>query len=75
LLRFGVLAAIAGPFTANLLLDPPQSWVLGEWTGAVTPFVVLVLAGAAVFAFRTALGARAYPRRRAALEPSSSRPS
>jgi hypothetical protein len=75
MLRFGVLAAIAGPFTVNLLLAPPQTWALGSWVGAATPLVLLVLVALAVFAFRTALGSRSRPRRLAGTEPSSSRPS
>ena len=57
LLRFGVLAAIAGPFTANVLLGLPQSWALGAWTGSATALVAPLLAALAVLAFRTALGA------------------
>ena len=59
LLRFGVLAAIAGPFTVNVLSAPPQTWALGGWTGSATALVAPLVAALAVFALRTALGAGA----------------
>jgi hypothetical protein len=69
LLRVGVLAAIAGPFTANLLLGPPHTWALGSWMGSATAVVVPLLLVLALFAFRTALGGHTGLRR-----PSPRRP-
>jgi hypothetical protein len=72
MLRFGVLAAIAGPFTVNLLLGPPLTWSLGSWLGAATPLVLITYFAVAILAFRTAVGSHARPARTRAAEPNSS---
>ena len=72
LLRFGVLAVIVGIYTANLLLHPNHSWAFGSWTASATPFLLLLLVGLALFAFRTALGGRAVLRGLTGPDPSSS---
>jgi tRNA A-37 threonylcarbamoyl transferase component Bud32 len=56
LLRFGVLAAITGVYTVALLSVPPQSYDLGEWTGAATAYVLPLLIVLAVLAFRSSVG-------------------
>jgi serine/threonine-protein kinase len=62
LLRFGVLSAIVGVYTVDLLLGPPQSTDPGSWTASATVVVVPLLLLLAVAAFRIALGGS--PRRR-----------
>ncbi len=74
LLRFGVLSAIVGAYTLDLLLGPPQSTELGSWTASATLVVVPLLLLLAVAAFRTALGGRP-GRRHVASDAPSSRPS
>jgi serine/threonine-protein kinase len=57
LLRFGVLAAIAAVFTADMLLGPSPIYAGEAWTGT-TAFVVLpFLLGLAWTAYQTATGA------------------
>jgi Protein kinase domain len=75
LLRLGVLAAIAGIYTVELLIAPPHSYDLGEWTGAATALVLPLLIGLAVLAFRSALGGHTGLRQYASGEPSSLPPS
>jgi hypothetical protein len=74
LLRFGVLAAITGAFTADLLGGPPQSVDAGSWTGSATLVIVPLLLLLAVAAFRTAIGGQLGLKRYLAGEASSSRP-
>jgi serine/threonine-protein kinase len=75
LLRFGVLAAIVGPFVVNVLLASYRTYALGSWLGAGTlPSIAVVLALAA-FGLRTALGGHSGIRRYVVGDPSSSRPS
>jgi serine/threonine-protein kinase len=56
LLRFGLLAAIAGPFLCDTLLIAPLTTDLGTWFAGPTLFAVLIVAVVAVAAFRTAQG-------------------
>jgi hypothetical protein len=58
LLRFGVLAGCTGIYTIGLLAIAPQSYALGEWTGAATAIVLPLLIVLAVLAFRNAIGGR-----------------
>jgi hypothetical protein len=58
LLRFGVLAAIVGPFTVNLLAAMPHSTEVGRFTGSATAVVVPLMLVIAVLAFRSSLGGR-----------------
>ena len=74
LLRFGVLAAITGAFSADLLGGPPQSVDAGSWTGSATLVIVPLLLLLAVAAFRTAIGGQLGLKRYFASEASSSRP-
>ncbi len=52
LLRFGVLSAIVGVYTLNLLIGPPQSTDPGSWTASATVVVVPLLLLLAVAAFQ-----------------------
>jgi hypothetical protein len=58
LLRFGLLSAIAGIYTLDLLLGCPHSTDPGSWTASATLVVVPLVLVLAAVAFRTALGAR-----------------
>lgn len=71
LLRVGVLSAIVGAYTVDLLLGPPQSTDPGSWTASATVVVVPLLLLIAVAAFRTALGGSPGRRYVAADSPSS----
>jgi len=73
LLRFGLLAACAGPFFANCLNAFPLTTDLGSWYAGPTLTVLPVVAVLAVLAFRTALGGSGL-RRYLAGEAASSRP-
>jgi len=55
LLRFGVLSAIAGVYTLNLLLACPHATDPGSWTASATLVVVPLLLLLAMAAFRTAV--------------------
>jgi hypothetical protein len=59
LLRFGVLSAIAGAFTADILLGMPLLPDPGHWTGSATLVVVPLLVLLALQAFRMAIGGTA----------------
>jgi hypothetical protein len=59
LLRFGVLSAIAGAFTADILLGMPLLPDLGRWTGSATAVVVPLLLLLAVRSFRSAVAGTA----------------
>jgi hypothetical protein len=59
LLRFGVLSAIAGAFTADILVAMPLLPAPGHWTGSATVAVVPLLALLAVWAFRSSVGGTA----------------
>jgi serine/threonine-protein kinase len=59
LLRFGVLSAIAGAFTADVLIAMPLLPHLGRWTGSATLLVVPLLVVLAVAAFRIAVAGTA----------------
>ncbi|MGE5126585.1 MAG: serine/threonine-protein kinase [Betaproteobacteria bacterium] len=74
LLRFGVLAAIAGAFTVDLLAGIPESIDATSWTGSATLVVVPLLALVAVAAFRSATSGSLGLKRYVAGEASSSRP-
>ena len=64
LLRFGVLSAIAGFFTLDLLIDLPLLPDPGSWMGSAAVLVVPLLILLAVLAFRSALGGTApFPAR------------
>ncbi len=56
LLRFGLLAAIAGPFVCDTLLIAPLTTRPWGWYAGPTLFAVLIVAVVAVVAFRTAQG-------------------
>jgi len=55
LLRFGVLSAIAGVFTLDILVGMPLLPDPGQWTGSATVVVVPLLILLAVLAFRSAV--------------------
>jgi serine/threonine-protein kinase len=74
LLRFGLLAAMAGGFVCDTLLIAPLTADLGAWFAGPTLFAVLIVAAVAVVAFRTALGGGSGLRRYLAGEAVSSRP-
>ena len=59
LLRFGVLSAIAGVFTADILIGMPLLPEPGRWTGSATVVIVPLLILLAVRAFRSAVGGTA----------------
>jgi hypothetical protein len=64
LLRFGVLSAIAGVFTLQILVDMPLLPDPGRWTGSATVVVVPLLILLAVLAFRSAAsGTAPFPAR------------
>ncbi len=73
LLRFGLLSAIAGVYTLDLLVACPQATDPGSWTASATLVVVPLLLLLAVAAFRTAV-AGSPGRRYVAGDASSSRP-
>jgi hypothetical protein len=73
LLRFGLLAAIAGPFLADVLLLVPLTASPGTWYAGPTLFAVLFVCIVAVFAFRSARGGSGL-RRYLAGETAASRP-
>jgi hypothetical protein len=54
LLRFGVLAAIAAVYTADLLLGPSPLYAGDAWTGSTAFVVIPVLLALAVLAYRNA---------------------
>jgi hypothetical protein len=56
LLRYGLLAAIAGPFVADTLLITPLTADPGAWYSRATVFAVMTVTVVAVVAFRTAQG-------------------
>jgi serine/threonine-protein kinase len=63
LLRFGVLSAIAGVFTLDVLLGMPLLPDPGHWTGSASVAVVPLMIVLAVWAFRSAVGGTApFPR-------------
>ncbi len=74
LLRFGVLAAIAGAFTIDLLAGTPQSVDVTSWTGSATALVVPFLAAMAIAAFRSSTAGALDLKRYVAGEVPSSRP-
>jgi hypothetical protein len=59
LLRFGVLSAIAGTFTSDILIGMPLLPHPGLWTGSATAVVVPLLILLAVLAFRSGTGGTA----------------
>jgi hypothetical protein len=59
LLRFGVLSAIAGVFTADILVGMPLLPDPGHWTGSAAVVVVPVLVLLALRSFRSAVGGTA----------------
>jgi hypothetical protein len=62
LLKFGALSAIAGAFTADMLLGMPLLPDPGHWTGSATLGVVPLLIALALLAFRlTARGTTPFP--------------
>jgi serine/threonine-protein kinase len=75
LLRFGVLSAIVGGYTVDLLVGPPQSVEIGRWTASATVVVIPLLLVLAVLAFRITLAGSSGLRRTRAEDPVSSRPS
>jgi len=72
LLRFGVLSAIAGAYTVNVLLLVPQSVEFERWTASATTVAVPFLLILAVLAFRVAVGGHAGLSRYVASDVSSS---
>jgi hypothetical protein len=74
LLRFGVLSAIAGAFTVDVLVAMPLFPDLGRWTGSATLVVVPLVIGLAALAFRAAVRGRSGLRRSPVADaPSSDR--
>jgi hypothetical protein len=57
LFRFGLLAAIAGPFVADTLLESPLTTDLGSWHAGPTLLAVAVVVAIAILAFRGSRGA------------------
>jgi hypothetical protein len=55
LLRFGLLSAIAGFYTVNLLLALPLTTDLGSWMGGATVTVVAVAILLGLYAYSTSL--------------------
>ena len=74
LLRFGVLAAIVGPFSANMLVAVHHSYAFGCWVASATPLTLGVILALAAFGLRSALGGHSGLRRYVAGDPNSSRP-
>ncbi|HYN01932.1 MAG TPA: serine/threonine-protein kinase [Vicinamibacteria bacterium] len=72
LLRFGVLSAIAGAFTVDILVGMPLFPDLGQWTASGTLVVVPLVIGLAALAFRAAVGGHSGLRRYVAGEAPSS---
>ena len=58
LLRFGLLSAIAGLYTLDLLLSMPLTTDLGSWMGGATVTVVAVVIALGLYAYGTSLGSR-----------------
>ena len=58
LLRFGLLSAIAGFYTVNLLLSVPLTTDLGSWMGGATVSALAVVIALGVYSYRTSLGSR-----------------
>ena len=56
LFRFGLLAAIAGPFVADTLLGSPLTTDLGGWHSGPTLVAVPLVAAIGILAFRAARG-------------------
>jgi serine/threonine protein kinase len=75
LLRFGILAAIVGPFTANMLLAPFHSYAFGSWVSSATPLTLGVILALGAFGLRTALGGHSGLHRYVAGDSSVSRSS
>ena len=74
LLRFGVLSAIAGAFTVDVLVGMPLFPDLGRWTGSATLVVVPLVIGLAALAFRAAVRGHSGLRRSPVADaPSSDR--
>ena len=73
LLRYGLLAACAGPFFANCLMGFPLTTELASWPAGPTLVVLPLVAVVAIAAFRTALGGSGL-RRYLAGEAATSRP-
>jgi hypothetical protein len=73
LLRFGLLAACAGPIFVNCLMAFPYTTDLSSWTAGPTLAVLPLIAVMAGLAFRAALGGSGL-RRYLAGETASSRP-
>jgi hypothetical protein len=70
LLRFGLLAAIVGLFTHDLLVDFPLTADLSAWTAGPTLLALPLLAILAVLALRQALGGTGLRRYLAGEAPS-----
>jgi hypothetical protein len=58
LLRFGLLSAIAGFYTLDLLLALPLTTDLGSWMGGATVAVLAVVIALGLYAYGTSLGSR-----------------
>jgi hypothetical protein len=58
LLRCGLLSAIAGVYTVNLLLSVPLTTDLGSWMGGATVSLLAVAIAVGLYAYRTSLGPR-----------------
>jgi hypothetical protein len=58
LLRYGVLAAVATAFTADLLVGSSPLYAPGNWTGANAPIVVSLMLIVSVLAYRSAIRGR-----------------
>ena len=58
LLRFGLLSAIAGLYTQNLLLSMPLTTDLGSWMGGATVTVLAVVIALGLYSYSTSLGSR-----------------
>jgi hypothetical protein len=72
LLRFGLLAGIAGLFANELLDSLPLTTDLSSWTAAPTVLAIVLLGAFAITAFRSAVGGTGL-RRALAIEPGAVR--
>ena len=73
LLRFGLLAGIAGLFANELLEGLPLTADLSSWTASPTVLAIALLAAVAVACFRSAVGGTGL-RRALAAEAGAARP-
>jgi len=72
LLRFGLVATIAGIWVSDLLSFVPHSLEIDSWLGGGTTLVVPLVIATGVYAFRRATRRAAVPHAYAPRESSSS---